>query len=182
MIWPRWPPNRLAMFSTRIISMTALRFLKPAIFPLAALATALAVSACSMGGGSTAGLALAPGLSARMDQPGAVLDKAQAIGIINAYRATNNLPPLVSDPALDGTAQALANQYAQTGTPPTTPQNLAGMKLSAGYATFAETFSGWRNNPADAAGLRTNASKAGVAVAFNPSSNYGIHWVLVLGQ
>ena len=64
--------------------MTALRFLKPAIFPLAALATALAVSACSMGGGSTAGLALAPGLSARMDQPGAVLDKAQAIGIINA--------------------------------------------------------------------------------------------------
>lgn len=163
--------------------MTRLPFFKPAILAITFCTAALAVSACSMGGGgSAAGLALAPGLSARMDQPGAMLDKAQAIGIINAYRATNNLPPLSSDPALDGTAQALANQYAQTGTPPTTPQNLAGMKLSAGYATFAETFSGWRNNPADAAGLRANATKAGVAVSFNPSSTYGIHWVLVLGQ
>ena len=162
--------------------MPAISPFKPAFLALALSTAALTISACSMagGGGAATGLALAPGLSARMDQPGAVLDKAQAIGIINAYRATNNLPPLVSDPALDGTAQALATQYAQTGTPPSTPQDLAGMKLSAGYATFAETFSGWRNNPADAAGLRANATRAGVAVAFNPTSNYGIHWVLVL--
>ncbi len=163
--------------------MTPLRFLKPAIFGSLLLAAGFAISACSMGGApASAGLALAPGLSARMDQPGASLDKAQAIGIVNAYRATTGLPPLTPDPALDGTAQALANQYAQTGTPPTTPQGLAGMKLSAGYATFAETFSGWRNNPADAAGLRANASRAGVAVAFNPTSSYGIHWVLVLDE
>lgn len=161
--------------------MTLLRSLAPASLPLAALAASMAIAACSMGGlAPSSGLALAPGLSARMDQPGAVLDRAQAIGIINAYRATNGLPALIPDPALDGTAQALATQYAQTGTPPTTPQDLAGMKLSAGYATFAETFSGWRNNPADAAGLRTNATRAGVAVAFNPTSSYGIHWVLVL--
>ena len=164
--------------------MPAISPFKPAFLALALSTAALTISACSMagGGGVATGLALAPGLSARMDQPGAVLDKAQAIGIINAYRATNNLPPLVSDPALDGTAQALATQYAQTGTPPSTPQDLAGMKLSAGYATFAETFSGWRNNPADAAGLRADATRAGVAVAFNPTSNYGIHWVLVLDQ
>ena len=164
--------------------MPAISPFKPAFLALALSTAALTISACSMvgGGGAATGLALAPGLSARMDQPGAVLDKAQAIGIINAYRATNNLPPLVSDPALDGTAQALATQYAQTGTPPSTPQDLAGMKLSAGYATFAETFSGWRNNPADAAGLRADATRAGVAVAFNPTSNYGIHWVLVLDQ
>jgi uncharacterized protein YkwD len=56
------------------------------------------------------------------------------------------------------------------------------MKLSAGYATFAETFSGWRNNPADAVGLLATASKAGVAVAFNPASSYGIYWVLVVGN
>ncbi len=163
--------------------MTLSRLFQPACLPLATLALSLAISACSMGGAAPgAGMALAPGLSARMDQPGAVLDRAQAIGIINAYRATNGLPALTPDPALDGTAQALANQYAQTGTPPTTPQDLAGMKLSAGYATFAETFSGWRNNPADAAGLRANATRAGVAVAFNPTSSYGIHWVLVLDQ
>ena len=163
--------------------MPSLRLLQPACLPLAAMAIAMTIGACSMGGlAPSSGMALAPGLSARMDQPGAVLDRVQAIGIINAYRATNGLPALVPDPALDGTAQALASQYAQTGTPPTTPQDLAGMKLSAGYATFAETFSGWRNNPADAAGLRTNASRAGVAVAFNPTSSYGIHWVLVLDQ
>jgi uncharacterized protein YkwD len=163
--------------------MTVLRLSKPAILPLVLLAAGLVVSACSMGGaGSGASIALAPGLSARMDQPGASLDRAQAIDMINAYRATNGLPALAHDAGLDGTAQALADQYAQTGTPPKTPQDLVGMKLSAGYATFAETFSGWRNNPADAAGLRANATKAGVAVAFSGSSTYGVHWVLVLDQ
>ena len=157
---------------------------KPALASLA-LAAALAVSACSMGGmggGDSSPQALAPGLSARMDQPGASLDRAQAIAMINAYRATRGLPALTPDAGLDGTAQALADQYARTGTAPQTPQALSGMKLSAGYATFAETFSGWRNNPADAAGLATNASRAGIAVSFNPTSTYGTHWVLVLGQ
>ena len=154
----------------------------PLLAPLAVAAIGLALSACSFGGlgGASTGAALAPALSARMDQPGASLDRASAIGLINAYRATQGLAALTPDPALDGTAQALANQYAQTNTPPRTPQDLNGMKLSAGYATFAETFSGWRNNPADAAGLRTNATKAGVAVAFNPASTYGIYWVLVV--
>jgi uncharacterized protein YkwD len=169
-------------------TMPLLRTFKPALLPIAALLTATVISACSMGGmagaggGGASAIALSSGLSARMDQPGAALNRAEAIGLINAYRATNGLPALVSDTALDGTAQALANQYAQTGTPPKTPQGLAVMKLSAGYATFAETFSGWRNNPADAIGLRANATKAGVAVAFNPTSSYGIHWVLVVGN
>lgn len=160
--------------------MTVLRAFGPAILPLAAIVAGLTLAACSMGGGSGAAIALAPGLAARMDQPGASLDRAQAISMINAYRATNGLPALTSDVALDGTAQALANQYAQTGTPPRAPQELTVMKLSAGYATFAETFSGWRNSPADAVALKATASKAGVAVAFNPSSTYGVHWVLVL--
>lgn len=149
------------------------------ILPLAAVLAGLLVSACSMGGAATP-IALAPGLSARMDQPGASLDRAQAIAVINAYRATAGLPALTPDAGLDGTAQALANQYAQTGTPPKTPQDLTVMKLSAGYATFAETFSGWRNNPADAVGLKAGATKAGIAVAFNAASSYGVHWVLVL--
>jgi len=163
--------------------MTLLRPLRPALLPTAALALAIAVSACSMvGTGGGGNIALAPGLSARMDQPGARLDSAQAIDMINAYRATQGRPALTADAGLDGTAQALASQYASSGTPPTTPQELAGMKLSAGYGSFAETFSGWRNNPADAAGLLTTASKAGIAVAFNGSSTYGTYWVLVLAQ
>jgi uncharacterized protein YkwD len=147
--------------------------------PLAAILAAAAISACSMGGPAPV-MGLAPGLTARMDQPGASLDRAQALGIINAYRATNGLPALAADAGLDGTAQALASQYAQTDIPPKTPQELVGMKLSAGYDNFADTFSGWRNNAADAAGLRANATKAGIAVAYNPASSYGVYWVLVL--
>jgi len=150
--------------------------------PLAAALTGLILAGCSMGGLATAPGALAPGLSARMDQPGATLDRAQAIDLVNAYRAASGVAPLSHDAALDGTAQLLANQYAQTGNAPGTPQGLKVMKLSAGYATFAETFSGWRNNGADAVGLRAAANKAGVAVAFNPSSSYGVYWVLVLGN
>ena len=149
-------------------------------FGLFALAAA-SLAACSMGGPASPA-SLTPALSARMDQPGARLDPREAVALVNAYRATNGLPPLASDPGLDGTAQALANQYAQTGTAPARPQALTQMKLSAGYATFAETFSGWRNDAADAAGLLAQAGKAGIAVANNPASAYGVYWVLVLGN
>ncbi|ODT71659.1 MAG: hypothetical protein ABS75_07525 [Pelagibacterium sp. SCN 63-23] len=151
----------------------------------AAMASALLVAGCSFvggGGGGTSAGALTPALSARMDQPNATLDSVQAINLINAYRATQNMPPLTADAGLNGTAQALASQYAQTNVAPTKPQALVQMKLSAGYSTFAETFSGWRNNAADAIALTANATKAGVAVAFNPSSSYGTYWVLVIGN
>jgi hypothetical protein len=149
------------------------------------LTAGLALAGCSMMGGGVGGgsaTALSSGLTARMDQPGAVLDRREAINLINAYRATRGVGPLVGDVGLDGTAQALANQYAQTNTAPATPQGLVVMKLSAGYSTVANTFSGWRNSPADAAGLAANATKAGIAVAYNPSSSYGVYWVLVLGN
>lgn len=134
------------------------------------------------GGGASSPAGLQPALTARMDVPNARLDSQQAIDLVNSYRATRNMPPLVVDGGLNGSAQALANQYAQTGVAPSKPGGLVEMKLSAGYATFAETFSGWRNNAADAVALAANASKAGVGVAFNPNSAYGIHWVLVLGN
>ena len=133
----------------------------------AAMASALLVAGCSFvggGGGGTSAGALTPALSARMDQPNATLDSVQAINLINAYRATQNMPPLTADAGLNGTAQALASQYAQTNVAPTKPQ------------------AGWRNNAADAIALTANATKAGVAVAFNPSSSYGTYWVLVIGN
>ncbi len=150
----------------------------------AAMASALVVAGCSAfgGGGPASAGALAPALSTRMDQPNASLDSVQAINLINAYRATRNMPPLTADAGLNGTAQALASQYAQTNTAPSKPQALVQMKLSAGYSTFAETFSGWRNNAADAVALTAQATKAGVAVAYNPSSSYGTYWVLVIGN
>ena len=161
--------------------MSVLSFSKSAVAPVLAIALAATLAACSMGGGGGTSIALAPGLSARMDQPNATLDRAQAIAMVNSYRATQGQPALTPDSGLEGTAQALVTQYAATGVAPKTPAGVT-MKLSAGYATFAETFSGWRNNPADAAGMTAPATKAGVAVAFNADSSYGVHWVLILGN
>lgn len=143
---------------------------------------AAALAGCSIGGSGTAA-ALAPGLSARMDQPGANLDRAGAVGLVNAYRASVGAPALGSDTGLDTTAQALASQYAATGTAPKLPAGAVAIRISAGYSNFAETFSGWRNSSADAAVLANRqAGKAGVGVAFNGASTYGTYWVLLLGN
>jgi uncharacterized protein YkwD len=147
----------------------------PCLAAFAALLTVL--GACSPGGGG----ALSTGLTARMDQPGAQLDRAEALGIINHYRAVSGAPPLRADAGLDSEAQQLAAAYAQSGTAPRRPGEIAVMRVSAGYANFADTFSGWRNSPADAAALaQVGTSRAGIAVAYNDNSTYGVHWVLLI--
>jgi len=159
-----------------------LSFLRPgtALRPLSAALLGLALAGCaSFGGGGGGGLA--PGLTARMDVAGASLDRAQALSLVNGYRASVGAPPLAADAALDTQAQALAGQYAASGNLPPRPANAVDVRFSAGYQTFAETFSGWRNSSADAAILASrNATRAGLAVVHNPTSNYGVYWVLVL--
>jgi uncharacterized protein YkwD len=135
----------------------------------------LALAACSSGG------ALSPGLAARMDIPGAQLNRAEALGIVNTYRQTNGAGVLAEDAGLDATAQQLATQYARTGKQPPKPQGALQIRYSAGYFTFAETFSGWRNSPADAPALTDRtATKAGVAAVYDKDSAYGVYWVIVL--
>ena len=139
----------------------------------------LALGGCMGGGGGAA----APGLAARMDQPGASLDRSAALGMLNAYRSTTGTGALAGDAGLDASAQALAAAYADSGTAPKLPQGATAMRLSAGYASFAETFSGWRNSPDDAQVLATAAaSRAGLGVAYNANSTYGVYWVLVLAD
>jgi uncharacterized protein YkwD len=159
--------------------------MKPAIRRLPLIAVvglfSAALAACTGFGGGGTPTALPAGLSAEMNQPGAQVDTAAALGIINAYRASVGAPALAGDAGLNATAQTLASQYASTGTAPAAPDGIVAMRLSAGYSTFAETFSGWRNSPADAAVLaERGATRAGVAVAYNPNSTYGVHWVLLL--
>jgi uncharacterized protein YkwD len=150
--------------------MTMLRLLV-AILGFAMLA------ACSTGGGAP----LSQGLSQRMDAPGASLNRAEALGIVNSYRGTVGAGSLRADAGLDATAQALAQQYASSGTSPRTPAGSVTIAVSAGYPNFAETFSGWRNSPADAAILSNrSATRAGVAAVYDANSAYGVYWVLLL--
>jgi uncharacterized protein YkwD len=140
---------------------------------------AAALASCSPGGGA----ALSSGLTQRMDQPGANLNRAEALGIVNHFRAASGSSQLTPDANLDATAQSLATAYAKSGTAPKSPAGSVGMRSSAGYPNFAETFSGWRNSPADAAVLtEATASKAGIGVAYDPASTYGVYWVLLLGN
>jgi uncharacterized protein YkwD len=135
------------------------------------------LGACSTGGGG----ALSPGLSQRMDQSGASLNRAEALSIVNHYRQTVGAGALRADASLDATAQALAQQYASSGTSPKTPAGAVTIAVSAGYPNFAETFSGWRNSPADAAILANrSATRAGVAAVYDANSTYGVYWVLLL--
>jgi uncharacterized protein YkwD len=152
---------------------------KPLARLLAAGLAAVLLASCSTGGGA----ALSSGLTQRMDQPGANLNRAEALGIVNHFRAASGSSQLTADAGLDATAQGLAAAYAKTGTAPKTPAGSAGMRTSAGYPNFAETFSGWRNSPEDAAVLTAGtASKAGIGVAYDPNSTYGVYWVLLLGN
>jgi uncharacterized protein YkwD len=134
------------------------------------------LAACSSGG------ALSPGLAARMDVPGAQLNRTEALGIVNNYRSTSGAAALSDDATLDATAQALAAEYAKTGKQPAKPAGAIQIRYSAGYFTFAETFSGWRNSATDAAALvDKTATKAGVASVYDSNSPYGVYWVLILG-
>ena len=123
---------------------------------------------------------MSPGLSARMDQPGAELNRGEALGMVNHFRTATGGQPLVADASLDAAAQALVVQYIQTGNPPRQPEGTI-LRTSAGYPTFAETFSGWRATPADASALADKSAKrAGLASRYDANSPYGVYWVLLL--
>lgn len=139
---------------------------------------ALTIAGCSMGGGG----GLAPGLTARMDNPGASIDRVEALNLINHFRTSTGGSMLVADAGLDTTAQNLAAQYAQSGTPPKKPAGSTAIRFSAGYYDFAETFSGWRNSPADAAVLKQSATRAGLGAVYDANSSYGVYWVLILAD
>ena len=158
-----------------------------ATLPRRALCLVLAVLFMAVAGCTTTmaptggGGGLSPGLVAAMDRPGAQLNRAEALGLINAYRASRNVPALTADASLDIAAQALAERYASASNRPSLPVGVIAMPLSAGYANFAETFSGWRNSPGDARVLAMpSARRAGLGVAYNAGSAYGVHWVLLL--
>ena len=145
---------------------------------LAAVAITAMLAACSMGGQQ-----LSAGLTARMDQPGAQLNRVEALFLLNDFRRLQGAADVRGDTVLDSTAQTLAANYAKSGTQPALPPGAVVMRLSAGYTTFAEAFSGWRNVPVDAAALaEPTAQRAGLGVAYEPGSTHGVYWVLVLAN
>lgn len=127
-------------------------------------------------------------LTARMDTNNPQLDRQAALNLINQYRTANGLNMLTLDANVQVKAQDAAVAYAKNGNSQaaTKPLNVPGETASltsAGYATFADTFSGWRNSTKDSKVLLNPfASKAAIAVHFDANSTYGTYWVLGLAK
>jgi uncharacterized protein YkwD len=149
--------------------------LRTTLARLVIVAALAALAACSTGGG------LSPGLTQRMDSSTAQLNTADAIGIINHYRSTVGVGALVEDPSLAAVAAQYAASYAKTGRQQSKPDGTIEIRYSAGYATFAETFSGWRNSGQESAVMSGRTpTRAGVAVVYEENSPYGVYWVVIV--
>lgn len=123
------------------------------------------------------------------------LDIGDAAQVISTYRVGKNLSPVVIDPALVGLAQEHASAQARAnktghnigGTFAARIKTLEGERgasvenVSAGYRSFAEAFSGWRESPNHNANLlNPKVTRLGIAKAVNPESKYKVFWTLVM--
>lgn len=151
--------------------------------------------AIGLAGFGLAGCATSPGrevsaIYTRLDKSGSTIDTAAALSIINAYRQSKRLSPLTEDAALSSMAATIASSAAREdrstfGEMPDMAQGATGstrfVRVSAGYYTVAEAFSGWRGVPQhDAAMLSPNATRLGIATALAQNAKYKVYWTLVV--
>lgn len=129
----------------------------------------------------------------RLDE-GGTLDEAAAVSLINGHRARTGLAPLVLDPALSEEARRRAGSVAATdtstwGETPRIEAARAGVagaraeRVSAGYRTLAEAFSGWRDSPQhNAVMLAPWGRRLGIAAVDRPGTKYRVYWAIVVAD
>ncbi len=159
---------------------------------VAALAAAALLAACAR---TPTSREPTPPFYDRLDISGRPVDPASSLSMINQYRTNKGLAPLVWDAGLARIAQAQSNDMARIDRVHSTeeaqlPSQFAGAGIaygsflanfSAGYRTFAEAFSGWRESKVhEATMLSPRASRVGLATAYSPNSKYKIFWTLVV--
>jgi hypothetical protein len=87
----------------------------------------------------------------------------------------------MEDPALSAQAKTIAANYAKTGRQAAKPEGTSEIRYSAGYSTFAETFSGWRNSSQQSLVMSgSSVTRAGIAVVYEENSPYGVYWVVIV--
>jgi uncharacterized protein YkwD len=126
----------------------------------------------------------------RLDQSGSTIDSTAALSMINAYRQSKRLAPLTEDAGLSSEAVTIASTAAHDdkssfGEMPDMAQGATGtsriVRVSAGYYTVAEAFSGWRGVPQhDAAMLAPNATRLGIGTALAANAKYKVYWALIV--
>lgn len=133
------------------------------------------------------------GMYENLARSGARIDADTAVEMISAYRRNHGLKPLTLDPGLATIAESEADAMAKAGHPASADAVKAKVaasgfrapaaNLSAGYQTFAEAFSGWRESPAhDRVMLDPKATRMGIAAAYAPGTKYRVFWTLVVAE
>lgn len=133
----------------------------------------------------------------RLDLTGHKVDPGSSLSMINQYRGNNGARPLRWNPALAQVAQQAADKLAASGRVLSADEVRLGdmlmqsgyrykvytANLSAGYRTFAEAFSGWRELKENNAHLvDARATEIGIATALVPGSKYQVFWALVVAD
>lgn len=122
-------------------------------------------------------------------------DPAEAVRILNAYRAGKGLGPVRLDSTLTAMAQRQSDAMAASDDLShsaagsfTSRVHGAGLdaaraaeNLGAGYYSTQEAFDGWKKSSGHEANLSMpQATRIGLALAKNPQTRYGAWWTLVL--
>lgn len=125
------------------------------------------------------------------------VDAATAAQMISQYRINNGLGAVSPDPQLNAIAKMQAEAMADAGNVNASlapnlqlatrmasigePKTEAAENVSAGYRTFAEAFSGWRESPNhNKVLLNKSATRLGIATAYSPNAKHKVFWSLVL--
>lgn len=152
----------------------------------AAAAALLVVAGCSA---PPALRETSSGLYGRLDHRGVAFDEASALSLVNAYRARRGLASLVPDARLTALAEEQAARAGREDrsvfgeVPNLTGPGGTGLRLSAGYLTVAEAFSGWRDVPVhERAMLDPEARRVGIAAVHVPGSKYRVYWALATAR
>ena len=140
-----------------------------------------------------------PAFYTNLAQPGARLNEANARDLINGYRTSNNVPQVQLNSSLNTLARSYAAALATNArtNPSVKPDGRLKARLvsvgynavevdesvTAGYHTFAEAFSGWRDSrPHRKVMLMPNATEMGIAAAYAPNTKYKVYWVLIMAR
>lgn len=157
----------------------------------AALLAALFLAGCAGAPKDTA-----PPSPRKLERLAAVkADPAEAVRILNGYRAGKGLGPVRLDSTLAAMAQRQADAMAagddlshDAAGSFTARVHAAGLdtvraaeNLGAGYFSTQEAFDGWKKSSGHEANLSMpQATRIGIALAKNPQTRFGAWWTLVL--
>ena len=167
---------------------------------VAALLRLTAVAACAALIAACAGPSSPrPAFYQDLARAGSQLDAAKARDMINSYRKAQGLGEVSLNPALMSLAKGYAASLAAAARSDRNVKPDGQLKarlqsagysaadvsesVTAGYHTFAEAFSGWRDStPHRKTMLMPNAADMGIAAAYAPSTRYKVYWVLVMAK